>query len=591
MLYLHKQPPKLVLGTRCRASSSSFRLRGFTLLAFLLTTPVACGNGSENEHVIIQESSSLSSNRDRGSWVFDGAANQNVLLRASSDDFDTAVRLLAPTGDTVAWDNDGGPGTDSMVVARLPTSGQYQVQVGAMGRGFGAYVVSVLAVDVVAPLEMDTWTPGVLERSNAMSFWKFKGKEGDIFSIEVSSDDFDHVVQVAAPSGNEIAHGDSDSSSVVPDSRAVFTARESGWYEVRLSSSDGQFGAYELAVRTLPAAVLDMDTRAEGVLNRRDGIGIWVFDGEEDQTVSVETRSEDFDARLQLVDMSNAEISSDDNSDPFSVTDALSVVTLRESGSYQVRVTSSDGRLGAYEVAVSTVRAKSPRLGEWNNDELTQSHEMAFWTFDGSRDKVVTVDVRSTDFDTTVQLVGPDGEELAWNNDSGPGGSTDSFAWAILDRDARHVVRVSASDSRFGKYRMNVHTADAAYVLGVVQQMIDGCRRRDLHLPGLLRDDHSLFCRALLNQDSDAREVWRKRNEGRGIGAGEILDIGLDVAGIDPECLRHGTRRFFEHAIERRTMAPQPRLTGTRSAPMTSLLDRLWKKLLGTAEKAIKVIF
>ena len=46
-------------------------------------------------------------------WTFEGVAGQAVVVEASSDDFDTTLRLVSPSGDQVAYDDDGGDGLNS----------------------------------------------------------------------------------------------------------------------------------------------------------------------------------------------------------------------------------------------------------------------------------------------------------------------------------------------------------------------------------------------------------------------------------------------------------------------------------------------
>ena len=95
-------------------------------------------------------------------WTFDGAAGQVVNVTATSDAFDTVVRLLSPDGEELAVDDDGGPGSNSSLAVVLPRAGRYRVRVTAFDRETGSYAVAV-STTRVTPLEMGIPENGTLE--------------------------------------------------------------------------------------------------------------------------------------------------------------------------------------------------------------------------------------------------------------------------------------------------------------------------------------------------------------------------------------------------------------------------------------------
>ena len=60
------------------------------------------------------------------------AANQEIQLDLTSDDFDPKLELLTPAGAKVAEDDDGGPGTSARIRYVVPGGGLYQVRVTAV---------------------------------------------------------------------------------------------------------------------------------------------------------------------------------------------------------------------------------------------------------------------------------------------------------------------------------------------------------------------------------------------------------------------------------------------------------------------------
>jgi hypothetical protein len=75
-----------------------------------------------------------SANDHSGTWyyepvTFDGTAGEVVRIDLQSAGSDTVVVLVAPDGDTVAVNEDGGDGNDSLLVHRLDETGEYTIQV------------------------------------------------------------------------------------------------------------------------------------------------------------------------------------------------------------------------------------------------------------------------------------------------------------------------------------------------------------------------------------------------------------------------------------------------------------------------------
>ena len=95
-------------------------------------------------------------------WFFDGDLGQTIEITASSNAFDTLVHLLSPAGEELARDDDGGPGTDSHIVATLPVSGRYRVRIAATDDGTGRYEVAVSHL-AARSLEVNARSRGALD--------------------------------------------------------------------------------------------------------------------------------------------------------------------------------------------------------------------------------------------------------------------------------------------------------------------------------------------------------------------------------------------------------------------------------------------
>lgn len=386
-----------------------------------------------------------------GLWAFDGEEGQTIGVAASSEDFDTFVRLLSPTGEEIASDDDGGPGTDSLAVSVLPASGKHQVRVTALGEEGGAYQVGVRAIEP-GHLEIDAASRGKLAASDEEELWVFDGMEGQTVSVSASSEAFDTVVRLLSSNGEEIASDDDSGRGT--DSLAVAVLSASAEHLVQVTAVGGGVGDYEVAVRA--GGRLEVDRPAEGELTHSDEEGIWVFEGMQGQEISLAAGSEAFDTVIRVLSPNGEEIAWDD--DGGGGTDALAVVILPRTGKYQARVTSLDGAVGAYEVALGAVELERLDLNTPSEGKLAGSGETGLWVFEGMQGQAVSVTARSETFDTVVRLISPTGEEIARDDDG-----SSSLAAGFLPSSGQYRVEVTAlSDAGFGDYEVAVRAVEPA---------------------------------------------------------------------------------------------------------------------------------
>ena len=348
-----------------------------------------------------------------GHWTFEGREGQTIVVEATSKEFDTRIQLTSPTGYEIGQDDDGGLGLNSRLVATLPENGDYRVTVTALTDGLGDYELLARSVDVKTLGVNQPPESGIFNGPND-GHWNFEGRGGQTVVVEASSEDFDTVIQLTSPTGDDISWND-DSRPDSTDSQLVANLREDGTYSITVTAFDRHTGTYRLAVRSVDVERLEIDIPTGGRLTGPND-GYWIFEGTKGQTVSVEANSIYFDTIVALTSPAGAEITRNDDADSSS-TDSRLVAILPEDGEYGVTVTAFGSSLGTYEVAVRSMNIPSLETDKVASGTLGGGSSDGQWIFWGNAEQAISVEVNS-DVDTVVQLTSPAGREIARDFDT-----------------------------------------------------------------------------------------------------------------------------------------------------------------------------
>jgi len=369
-------------------------------------------------------------------WVFEGAQGDEVTIILYSDEFDTELALLDPDGATVFTDDDGGPGQSSLIQGlRLTADGTYTILAGGRGDGGGAYLLSlVLSSAALAegtdggPIEFGEVVEDVISDDDGDE-WTFTGQAGDIVTIALLGDGLDTLLELYGPEGDFVA-GDDDSgpdlSSLMENVRLPAT----GEYTILAFGYEGERGYYALSLDhgEPPEARggLDLGATISDTLFSTSG-ATWTFDAPAPMTVSVYLQSRDFNPALDLFDPSGEIIVADDDGGPGNSA-LLQNISLPEAGAYTLLVSTVDGFSGGYSLTLIEgpyeFAGDTPggviAVGQTVTDTVIDEAGDA-WTFDGAAGDLVTIALTSEEFDTYLELRGPDDALLFENDDDGPG--------------------------------------------------------------------------------------------------------------------------------------------------------------------------
>ena len=242
-------------------------------------------------------------------WTFDAVAQQLLRVQAASEDFDIHVRLVSPSGNTVATDDDGGADRDSMLAVLVPVTGQYQIEVTSISREGGRYSVEAESFSA-QPIEVNSRIEGSLD-GDEIDLWAFEANAGDVVRLAASRATNDYAgffVRLWSLEGDVMGAAERRQTLVT-------TLRTSGRFLVGVEATYGREPRYELDVRILEANRLAVNERTEGVIER-NATTVWTFDASGGEVIQVLTGSDDFDMRADLLSPHNDELAADDDSGP-----------------------------------------------------------------------------------------------------------------------------------------------------------------------------------------------------------------------------------------------------------------------------------
>lgn len=257
--------------------------------------------------------STLESGEYVDSYEFIGRPGHRVTIDLRSDDFDTYVILIEPSGEQQENDDADDVG-HSRIETALAETGVYEVIVTSYEPGeIGNYALVIDQADgtgiqpsrEAGTLTVGRSTSGRLESIDLESqtgeyrdLYVFDGTAGESVRVEMSSDDFDTFVALTTPGGDVIDNDDFEGSTArsiveieLPEtgryrvSATSYAAGETGEYRLLIDSRSGPAGASVRAaagggrtfgvfagISDYPGTGSDLDFTADDAIRVRDAL-------------------------------------------------------------------------------------------------------------------------------------------------------------------------------------------------------------------------------------------------------------------------------------------------------------------------------
>ncbi|NDJ74774.1 MAG: hypothetical protein GYB65_00830 [Chloroflexi bacterium] len=356
-------------------------------------------------------------------YTFDGTEGDVVTISLESDEFDAYLVLADTEGTELTSDDDGGADVNARIAGfPLPATGTYTITVqGWGGADSGAYTLSLDLV-TLETITIDSSTPGNLT-GGTYSFYSFSAVAGDMVDITLDSDSFDPYLALNGPDGEELVAND-DGGDGFNARITAFTLPVDGTYTIVVSDyweEDG--GSYVLGLNTtvpIPPVIdapIAIGETATGTLQAN--VHTYVLTASADEVVTISLESDQFDTYLSVLDSSGSELVYDDDSgDDFNA--MIVAFFVPADGTYTIEVSGYDEMsFGDYTLAVQpTAFSGEPiRISSTRTGTLTDTVHLHM--FAGTTGGRVTINLTSLEFDAYLQLLGPDGSEVAYDDDSG----------------------------------------------------------------------------------------------------------------------------------------------------------------------------
>jgi hypothetical protein len=208
------------------------------------------------------ESPTIGDGRRAEAWLLEGRTDESVVVILESNAFDAYLYATGPGLDGVLSDDDGAGELNSRLTFTFPVDGAYLVVASQVsGGGTGAYTIRVEEPVDLAELPTEGRAvvvggavDGYLTLDDPLTAdgrhgqaWALEGHAGEIYVIDLISDDFDAYLYFAGPGLSQPLTDDDGAGEL--NSRIRVSLPESGTYRVVASALDGSSsGKFQLLV-------------------------------------------------------------------------------------------------------------------------------------------------------------------------------------------------------------------------------------------------------------------------------------------------------------------------------------------------------
>lgn len=442
-----------------------------------------------------------------------GQETATIELSADFSSLDTFVRLLDSSGNELAFDDDSGPGTNSLLRFTVNSGETYFVEAGDFSSGTGDFTLE-LSLDVgdtiATATDLGTVTAaqplnffGTIEQASDHDFFQFQTALSGTATIDLGADfsSIDTVVTLFDSSGTQLANNDDFGGST--DSHLTFALDGGETYFVRARGFSSSTGDYELNVSIATDVVGDTIAAAtdlgllnvteplsvNGIIDQASDRDVFQFQASTtgDTVVELSRGSGSLDTFVSVLDSSGNVIASDDDGGPG--TDSLLTFAANAGETYFVETRGFSTSTGEFTLTISVeagdTLGTATDLGVLSAAQPIQifgAIEVAFdldvfqFQVNASGLTLVELNALNPDFsflDTIVTVFDSSGNVIATNDDIPDLDvfSLDSVLTFLVEGGESYFVEASELDDFTGDYRLSLTLAPDLGLLTLAQPL------------------------------------------------------------------------------------------------------------------------
>ncbi len=417
---------------------------------------------------------------------------QHLVADLRSKAFDPYVVAVSPSGTWNENDDFEGASDRARVDLDVSESGQWRIIVTTYAaKESGSYTLdlAVTGQRVASASDGPRLERGDLEKSDETistgeyaDMFVHQGAAGTQFVADLRSDEFDPYLLIIGPDDEKYENDDFEGSA--ERSVVSFTLPKTGSYRIGVTSyRPGEVGSYTLQLHAGNNVAISAGPRQEqgtlasgdATLSSGEFADSYEIDGLAGQQLSVALSSTAFDTYLMVIGPGEDRAENDDAGS----TDRSEVdMTLQESGTYRVVVTSyAKGQTGAYDLVINQDASAAPSpqrdlsqitiggdaSGRLEDGDGTRENGTLrdLLVLDGQPGRQLSVSLNSSEFDTYLTVIAPDGSEVS--NDDWQGSLSESRVEISMNDTGRYRIVASAYGATDrGAYSVSVTDLGAA---------------------------------------------------------------------------------------------------------------------------------
>jgi hypothetical protein len=342
-------------------------------------------------------------------------------------------------------------------------------------------IIALCLVGSPALAQQDLQGDGIINDRTPTFEFDLDLSAGDTVTIstEVTTGDLDTTITLFAPDGDEVAYND-DRGDGTYNSLLTYTAESSGTYRIVIGRYDDstrgeftvlvQFGELPIEDDSGTSGVgaggsesLEGEGRLDDVVNSE----FYEVDLDRGDTITVRTEatSGDLDTILILRDPNGDIVAENDDRGDGTLNSEIIYITS-EGGTYEIEVTRFDETVeGAYIITVDIegddaggmVSAEEAEMLR-EEGSIDDGNESESWNVELEAGTVIVIDAQQTDgnLDTTLQLIDPNGDIVAENDDRGDGTLNSRIVYSVEDSGTYEIIVSRYDNSTDGDYELIV---------------------------------------------------------------------------------------------------------------------------------------